>query len=335
MKIITDQDSCELYTDIIFNELKENEDVKRYESSCEYILSHYDKYPRIKQLCLNVASYLNNIGKKTLDDNIEKTYCSYVKYLLYDEIIKNEEITNHYKILSSFNIPWNTVISQGNFSEMDNCRPEFPNIHIDYYEKWKKLFDYCINYDPIKEQLSSKNSCAKSYCQYINENKDLYTEFTELCKNRDDKNCPSFFQECKQNIPNNILVLPACEVYNKSLQPQQDRVEEVTGQAPAVTLHIQHEDHSASSDHMQTSPSLHSNTAMLTIFPTLSVLATSLLMYKLTPFGSWLRPHLQRMTKINNISDIEGTQLSYTSEYNDINSNEGSYNIAYYSGENL
>ncbi|SBS82171.1 PIR protein [Plasmodium ovale] len=330
-----DQDSCELYTDIILKELKENEDVKSYENDCTYVSSIYGIYPGIKQLCLNVALYLNNIGKKTLDDDTEKTYCSYVKYLLYDEIIKNKEITKHYEILSSFRIPWNTIISKGYFTKMDNCKPLFHNIYIQYYEKWKKMFDYCINYTPIKEQLSPNNSCAKSYCKYIYENKDLYREFTELCKNRYDYNCPSFFQECKKNIPNNILVLPACEEYVKSLEPQQDTIEEATGQASADILHTSHEDHPDSSDHMESPSSPHSNTVVLTIFPTLSVLVTSLLMYKLTPFRSWLRPLLQRMTKVSNSSVKESMQPSYETEYIDINSNERSYNIAYYSGEIL
>ncbi|SBT83068.1 PIR protein [Plasmodium ovale] len=329
-----DQDSCEFYTDIILKELKENEDVKSYANYCDYISSIYGIYPGIEQLCLNVALYLNNIGKKALDDNTEKTYCSYVKYLLYDEIIKNKEITKHYEILISFSTPWYTIISDGNFSKMDNCRQEFLKIPIHYYEKWKTMFDYCINYAPIKEQLSFKNSCAKSYCQYIDENKDLYTEFKELCTNQGDYYCPSFFQECKKNIPNNILVLLACEEYKKSLQPQKNTIEEVTGQASADTLHTSHEDLPDSSNHMESSSSSHSNTVVLNIFPTLSVLVTSLLMYKLTPFGSWLRPHLQRITKISNSSGKDSRQLPYASEYIDINSNEESYNIAYYSGEN-
>ncbi|SBT58580.1 PIR Superfamily Protein [Plasmodium ovale wallikeri] len=328
-------DSCELYSESIQRELKSNGDVNGSKQFCESVKSFISKYSGIEKVCWEVASYLSYIGNKLSDDNKVKTYCSYVKYLLYDEIIKNKEITNHYEILITFNIPWNTIISNGDFNKKENCRPEFPNIPIHYDEKWKKMFDYCINYDPIQRKLSSENSCAKSYCQYIDENKGLYTEFKELCANHDEYYCPSFFQECEKNIPNNILVLPACEEYNKSLLPKQGAIEEATGQASGDTLRTSNEDHPSSSDHMKTSPSLHSNTTMLTIFPTLSVLVTSLLMYKVTPFGSWLRPHLQKMTKLNNSSVKESIQSSYETEYIDINSNEGSYNIAYYSGENL
>ncbi|SBT59562.1 PIR Superfamily Protein [Plasmodium ovale wallikeri] len=328
-------DSCELYADSIYTELKSKENVERSKHFCQNVKYFISKYPGIEKLCWEVASYLSYIGNKLSDDNKVKTYCSYVKYLLYDEIIKNKEITNHYEILISFNIPWNTIISNGDFNKKDNCRPEFPNIPIHYDEKWKKMFDYCLNYDPIQKKLSSENSCAKSYCQYIDKNKGLYTEFKALCANQDEYYCPSFFQECEKNIPNEILDLPACAEYKKSLQPQQDALEEVTGQASGDTHHTSPEDHPASSDHMESSSSLHSNTAMLTIFPTLSVLVTSLLMYKVTPFGSWLRPHLQRMTKISNSSVKESIQSLYPTEYIDINSNEGSYNIAYYSGENL
>ncbi|SBT74492.1 Plasmodium vivax Vir protein, putative [Plasmodium ovale] len=326
---IPDHDSCELYADSIYTELKSNEDVERSKHFCENVKSFISKYPGMEKVCWEVASYLSYIGDKLLDNNKVKTYCSYVKYLLYYEIIKNKKIANHYEILSSFNIPWYTIISEENFSEMDNCRPEFPKIPIHYYEKWKKMFDYCINYAHIKEQLSPKNFCAKSYCQYIDENEDLYTEFTELCKNQDDDYCPPFFKDCENNIPSAILDLPQCSEYKKSIQDSQVTAEGDTVRESSSTLYpLQETQHDSSGPMSSSSP--YSNTAMLTIFPTLSVLATSLLMYKLTPFGSWLRPHLQRMTKISNSSNKERNQSSYETEYNDINSNDGSYNIAYY-----
>ncbi|SBT84621.1 PIR protein [Plasmodium ovale] len=329
-----DHDSCELYTNSILKELKENEDENGSKHFCNSASLNIRKYTSIKKICWKVASQLNYIGKILLDDNKMKTYCSYLNYLLYDEIIKNNEVTNHAKTIVSFRTPWNTVISDPNFSKKDFCRLVFHNMDKEYYEKWKKMFDYCTNYKHILEELLSKNTCANSYCKYIDENKDLFEEFTKVCSIRTNNVCPPFFEDCKQNIPSNILDLPQCKEYKKSGESSQVTDEGVTRQASADTLSTLQETPLDSSPPMNQSSTSYSNTAMLTTFPTLTILVGSLLMYKLTPFGSWLRPHLQRMTKINNISDEEGTQLSYTSEYNDINSNEGSYNIAYYSGEN-
>ncbi|SBT59553.1 PIR Superfamily Protein [Plasmodium ovale wallikeri] len=332
---IPDHDSCELYADSIYTELKSNEDVERSKHFCENVKSFISKYPGMEKVCWEVASYLSYIGKKKLDDNTEKTYCSYVKYLLYDEIIKNKDITKHYEILSSFIIPWNTIISGEIFSEMDNCRPVFPNNNLYYYDKWKDMFDYCTNYTYIREKLSSKDTCAKSYCQYIDRSKDLFTEFVRICTIEDDNNCTPFFIDCQKNNPSIILDLPECEEYRKS---RDDRLNTADGVSKQELFTGGPDSEEASLDlstSMSTSSPSYSNSAILTIVPTLTVLATSLLMYKLTPFGSLLRPHLQRMTRTSNSSNKESRQSPYATEYNDINSNDASYNIAYYSGENL
>ncbi|SBS92960.1 PIR Superfamily Protein [Plasmodium ovale curtisi] len=330
-----DNHSCELYTDSIHTELKRNKDVNSSKHFCQNISSVINQYPGIKEVCWEVASYLNYIGKKTLDSNTAKTYCSYLNYLLYDKIINSNVDSNHSKIIYYIHTPWRRIISEPDFYKKDICQPIFRNMDKEYYAKWKKMFDYCANSTYIQEKLSPKDSCAKSYCKYIDENKELYSHLTDVCSIQNKNECPPFFKDCEKNIPSYILNLPQCEEYKKSGESSHVTDEEVTGKASAGTLRTIQEIPLDSSPSMNQSSSSYSNTAMLTTFPTLTILVASLLMYKLTPFGSWLRPHLQRMTKINNFLDEEDTQLSYTSEYNDINSNNESYNIAYFSGENL
>ncbi|SBT58533.1 PIR Superfamily Protein [Plasmodium ovale wallikeri] len=330
-----DNSSCELYTDSIHNELKRNkDDINSSKHFCEHIPSNYGEYPRIIEICWEVASHLNYIGKTSLDDNKLKTYCSYLNYLLYDMVLNSNVGSDNYKFIYYIHTPWRRIISKPDFYKKEICQPIFSNMDKKYYAKWKKMFDYCTNSTYIQEKLSPTDSCAKSYCKYIDENKDLFGEFTKVCSIQNKKECPPFFKDCEKNIPSYILNLPQCREYKKSSESSQVTDKGVTVQMSADTARTLQETPLDSSSPMNQSSSSYSNTAMLTTFPTLTILAASLLMYKLTPFGSWLRPHLQRMTKINNISDEEGTELSYTSEYNDINSNEESYNIAYYSGEN-
>ncbi|SBS99975.1 PIR Superfamily Protein [Plasmodium ovale curtisi] len=330
-----DEYSCELNTEIIHKELESNVDLDNSKQFCQYVTSISKNYPGIEEVCWEVASHLHHIGKNIVDDNTAEKYCSYLKYFLYDKIIKNYDVSKYSLIISYFHIPWNTIISDGYFTKKDSCRPLFPNNNLYYYDKWKEIFDYCTNYNYIREKLSAKDVCAKSYCQYIDRNKDLYTEFMTVCTIEDDNNCTPFLKDCRKNNPSKILDLPECEEYKRSRDDRLNTADEVTEQELLTGGSDSQKASFDLSTSMSTPSPSYSNSAILTIFPTLAVLGTSLLMYKLTPFGSWLRPHLQRMTKISNSSNKEGRQSPYETEYNDINSNDVSYNIAYYSGENL
>ncbi|SBT58568.1 PIR Superfamily Protein [Plasmodium ovale wallikeri] len=327
-----DDFSCELYTDRIHKELESNANLDSSKEFCQYVTSISNSYPGIEKVCWEVASHLNHIGKNILDDNNAKTYCSYLKYLLYDKIIKNYDVSKYSLIISYFEIPWNRIISRYGFYNKEICRPVFHNMANEYYHKWKEMFDYCTNYTYIRSKLSAKDTCAKSYCQYIDRHKNLYTELMTICTIEDDNNCTPFFTDCQKNNPSEILDLPECEEYKRSRDDQLNTADGVSKQELSTGESDSQEASLDLSTSMSTSSPSYSNSAMLTIFPTLSVLATSLLMYKLTPFGSWLRPHLQRMTKSSNSSNKESRQSPYATEYN---SNDASYNIAYYSGENL
>ncbi|SBT55677.1 PIR Superfamily Protein [Plasmodium ovale wallikeri] len=107
-----------------------------------------------------------------------------------------------------------------------------PNFYIFKPVDWKErriLYEYYVDYKTIFDTAKSYDKACMIYYKTIEENKELYVYFGNICGTKSD-DFPEFYNDC---IPHNpTLVLPTLECPNQVKAPQVD-----AGDEQAIATH--------------------------------------------------------------------------------------------------
>ncbi|KMZ96032.1 hypothetical protein PVNG_06351 [Plasmodium vivax North Korean] len=78
------------------------------------------------------------------------------------------------------------------------------------WRKRKELYEYYVDYYPIKQSLGYYTKRCDEFHQYIENKKTLYEHFKKRCPSDDTKICPDFYKRCEQYDPDKVLSHLSC-----------------------------------------------------------------------------------------------------------------------------
>ncbi|SCA82155.1 Plasmodium vivax Vir protein, putative [Plasmodium vivax] len=213
--------SVQLNSEYFYNKLNDVENFSEYNEYCES-LAHNPRGNAIKNICIKLLNYLktNKISNKPND---QYNVCTLLNYWVYDRLnlvlySYNSDNSNYInrKFGEIVGI-WNSfLIEKLKKPDDETC---VPDSRIVVYNDWKKrqqLYEYYVDYYPIKQSLEPYPQLCKEFYQYVESKIPLYTHFKEHCPDTDTKKCPEFYKQCEPYNPENVLHTLSCQ--NQILQ---------------------------------------------------------------------------------------------------------------------
>ncbi|SBT58279.1 PIR Superfamily Protein [Plasmodium ovale wallikeri] len=286
--------------------------------------------PNEEEIKENVKDFYHKIGENQLKlliitDNFSvfkgelPKRCMYFKYWFYDQVITNgfdnKQIKQIFKLFEGLdnNIEFNITYlrEDKNPTDEDAYTWHICKIHysiLDDIKKLKLLLDYIENYDKTKNTSTISNViCNSEYKDYINEiielcnskSGDSYQQTKYICDELD---------EFKKIHDINKLFKMQCNVEDESLFGglQQER-----SYSPTKDLNV--------------------NRTISASLSTVAIFGIFSFLYKLTPFGPWIRNHVLSTRKSLFKANEENTEELPENllDYVDTNSQRDNHNIGY------
>ncbi|SBT51494.1 PIR Superfamily Protein [Plasmodium ovale wallikeri] len=307
-----------------------------YDTSIQNMCTGYvdNKSPNIdtrREFCYKLVYKLKNFdGIKSQCSNIEnEKYCDYINYWLGDQI------KNHNYQTTDINLIENLfdVLSAGFIDT--KCSSKRDKIGKDKFPKMKEFFDYTENLNGIDKLENTLNTLNGGYyCTYILNAVKSYNKIIEkeLCM---DTSC-EYYEEL-ENFKNKFIELQ--DSLGKKWASDMDKpciqISKGTYHESCKTFKHTYGDFQRASTNNQHTGDSNSMIKIVTPMCVLSGLFfLSFILYKFTPFGSWVDQRISRKKKIWDNTEEEIYQLENPS----FNDNEHSYkkrhNIVYHASVN-
>ncbi|SBS89715.1 PIR Superfamily Protein [Plasmodium ovale curtisi] len=315
---------------------QKNPDIKNFynelESTCHNNFSHHciKAIPNKELIKENVKNFYRKFSENQsklfrTGDNFSvfkrepSKRCMYFKYWFYDQVITNEfdnqQIEQIFKLLEDLNnnMVFNITCLREDKNPNDydaytlhKCKIHYSN--FDHIKKLKLSLDYIENYDKTKNtSIISEAICNSEYKDYIN-------EIIELCNNKSgdsyqkSKYLCDELDEFKKIHDINELFTMQCNVEHELLSGdlQQARFSSLT-------------------------TNLNVNRTISASLSTVALFGIFSFLYKLTPFGPWIRNHVLRTQKnLFKVNEENTTELPENLlDYVDTNSQRDNHNIGY------
>ncbi|SBT02903.1 PIR Superfamily Protein [Plasmodium ovale curtisi] len=244
---------------------------------------------------------LNNGEFKLFNVNLNK-WCTYFKYWIYDQVITNvlddNDITEVFKLLEHDD----KVIEFYKGELYNTCK--FNIFKLEEVKKMKLLYDYFENYDSEKNKSSiNELICNSEYKKDLSEIIDFYINRSTYCEKQSNVYCKELDECVKAYGVDNLSVLQ-CNGDNINLPQAQ----------ASQSLDSNNGEYTVSSSPGDTGENLKSNyghmsgehisikTTAAYSLSVIGIFGVFLFLYKLTPFGSWLKKYILNISnKPNNI----------------------------------
>ncbi|SBT02063.1 PIR Superfamily Protein [Plasmodium ovale curtisi] len=291
---------------------KDNNDLSNYSQQCEkiYVTKNNDE---VRTIC---EKFIRHLEKSTVWDFPNPGYdvCLLLNYWVYDKL-------NHV-----FNDKGPSDIAFGNFQYIWNYPSEYLKRNISFdkkckykidvhkHEDWnkrKQFYDYCVDYDTLKGLIITYPEKCNDFYEYIEKKEELYKYIQNICST-EPKECPIFFQECREYDPNLLLSKLPCreEMVQKKAAAQTPVLQLDSKQEPGFGAGTNEPDVSGLPSSVTASTQENSDIgtkfghSFLGVAP---VLLTATALYRYTPIGSWIRNFGGNTT--NNISGINEGEI--------------------------
>ncbi|SBT71966.1 PIR protein, partial [Plasmodium ovale] len=318
----------------IYDELNENQGRNNCYSHCSRVQKFNDTYEGIYDLCCLLEKNLKNLSARIKNENNTER-CRYFYFWLNDEIRKklktrHPNTTNDTSLLLAFY----SVGSKINYElSNSNCTYIYDkNITLDYWKKWKDLYDYIRNYSYISNKISSNNLC-ELYDKYFDYIVSLYGEYKKECCRGSTLKCPANLYMKKWCNADNLFNKLSCKDTRPITAPSSHGTHEAVGN--------QHENDGSHSLLFSSREDMHDTNGdgktndidyyvkLGTSLSFLGILSTFFYLYKYTTFGKWIRSKIQK-NKINvKLDEDEQYLLDKYSDYPDKNNYIENLNISY------
>ncbi|SBT58403.1 PIR Superfamily Protein [Plasmodium ovale wallikeri] len=327
------------------NTFSENETLRdiysKFEDMCSkvnnrtYCLIDKDPYSEcsnVKKLYYNLNG--NNTKYELSDDEFTALYdhpikfCNYLKYWLYDEIIFNKFDNNQIKEVL------NTLKKGDKFQIIiDNYNTcNFDILELDKIKQIKLFYDYIATYDAEKKKSRIRDKiCGSSYEETLNRMIDLYND-RNIKGEKESTEYSNEFDECKKTYSVGRLCKLQCVADGfSSLHETQTGCSEVD----SSVQHSSAAESPAGKLIHDPTPVRGENTSVgitVTVIPILvTFLAIFPILYKLTPFRTWLHKSIMKTKNFLGIPNENSTDilLNQISDSDNENLMKRSHYIAY------
>ncbi|GAW84057.1 variable surface protein [Plasmodium gonderi] len=168
-----------------------------------------DDYQEIKEFCSKLTHYLKRENKHMKQCNLNNDFCNILSYWLYGKLVIMCKSVNC-KANDIYNKIFN-ILTQSSNSRMFQSNPYF-RCKLDYninlnnnWENRKKLFDYYLDYEKIKEKYKNDKEKCETYRRYFVDKEDLYLHFEKDCTNGSEIQCPIPYEKYKNCDPREVI----------------------------------------------------------------------------------------------------------------------------------
>ncbi|SCA59956.1 VIR protein [Plasmodium vivax] len=293
----------------------------------------FDKYPKINVISKKIQEALCFMynRKKYHDIKIDDELCSYFYYWLGHNILQ------HLSIRSFFSSIIKEIYDELNMTDMVTiCNPLHKNIDENTFRKYKLLFDYSNDHNHVNLNIvHAFTTCDKPYREAIQKYIHAYMDVYEHCNgntpkkydcgyfnklfNKDEHeklksfNCGIYKEQIHTTEPqrehtsryNSLPNFPPSEIISSFAGNDYPQVNQVYNQRHRLQenngLTFRHEVETDSPLTMERTPeSGTSKTIAGSVAPVLGVSSFSLLLYKVTPLGGFIRNFLGRNRNMYN-----------------------------------
>ncbi|SCA59674.1 VIR protein [Plasmodium vivax] len=148
--------------------------------------------------------------------------CMYLKFWLYDQVIKGKLTENDVKnIINDWEREKDISLSEY------NCPCEFYEMKQNEIKEIKQLYDYFVFYDAYKKfSIINNKIYNSSYCKYLKSVIDLYNKKVVECKTNENSVCMEFNNYIKSSINADYLLAFNGECKNEKLSKSRYRSSE-------------------------------------------------------------------------------------------------------------
>ncbi|SBT59555.1 PIR Superfamily Protein [Plasmodium ovale wallikeri] len=301
------------------------------EEECKLLAKTFGTYPRIYDFCMSLTGNLLMINTLKRLSTYEMDPCLYLNCWIYDKVINiDEKLTSEHlaSIFSSILPYWKSYGAEG------KCNTDFITyVNKDNFTKIKNLYDYALNYRMIVYELSRSNyECSEKYAEYINNSRNMFESVKAECTNYYVKPYCIALKYIDQVFKENELLNLRCNSIKKKIpQVAEERNSRQTSSALAHQdgPYIQTGDHPGQpyggpvqSLVSEVGNEHTSSTNGITIaVPILGSLLFSFILYKFTPFGTWLHKSFLKKKLIGTNIDEEASHELLEIPYDNMEEN--------------
>ncbi|KMZ83464.1 hypothetical protein PVBG_05581 [Plasmodium vivax Brazil I] len=312
---------------------KDHNDLSNYSKYCDITWGKNEH--QVKEICKKYIRYLETSDELNFV-NPAYDVCTLLNYWTYVKLteIYGLEDSLYYTNLAFGNLQyvWNNLYLYSGRTTHNKCKPNFEtNNHKDWLNR-KKLYDYYVDYNTLKNMAEILDGNCEYY-KRINDMQTIFDYFDSLYAT-DPEKCPPIYNVCQSYNPKNMLSTLPCHKKLGQLSalplarnPSEDDditqspegpkpIHSVLGDGPAVETVTQIE--SGNSD-IRTKVT----NSVLGATP---VLLTATALYRYTPLGPWIRR--LRGGRTNNMNAMD-TFSPYTPKTGDMFSDESANYISY------
>ncbi|SBT58717.1 PIR Superfamily Protein [Plasmodium ovale wallikeri] len=314
--------------------------------TCKNIQKELNDYIGIEKLCTIITGILNQFDKKWVNPLFDDDHCAVFDYWMYYKLFNNVKKLSGDKNISEFIVK--LLKSRTEDLKTDTCSINQTLGVEDYFNKTKMLYDYALDYSTIKLKLQNPNSqCSQQYNDYIHKHSENYKTIKGECTNGSEKLYCKLLEKLKKKSDEEIfpllrpckLKLTTSSYEDKEIQDEEDgqfhgRVESYGNyQAEKYSRSESVMIGQTSLDPLKEQTSTHSNSLPMAIaFPFFGISFILFILYKFTPFGTWLNATFLKKKNIRHYLEEEDIDnlIEQTSNPPNISTQNDEHSVSYH-----
>ncbi|GAW84674.1 hypothetical protein PGO_004330 [Plasmodium gonderi] len=176
---------------------------------CIEIINGMEDIENFKDICLDITGAKEYL-ELSLKDNVDNKNCIQFMLWMYDYVIKNLNDNSNYtkskRVIKQIKSIWSK------YSKWSSCDILKFIDSDNNFEKLKYAYDYYLDYDTIKNQLSINNfKCTENVTHYINKIVLFYKQAKEECNDSSKKYCNELQDIFNESFSKNLSGLKCNE----------------------------------------------------------------------------------------------------------------------------
>ncbi|KNA01701.1 hypothetical protein PVNG_04727 [Plasmodium vivax North Korean] len=213
-----------LYTAILYEQLENSLTSTSYDNYCGTSDTPLHGDRNIRNICATILNYLETTYSKSDHTYDPYDVCKLLNYWVYNSLnnVLHFSNSNNFNKISKVHgdivIRWNNF-NEDKLKETENktCKPIINIAAYNDWEKRKELYEYYVDYSPIKTFLDFYPQGCRKFYHYVESKKKLYEHFKKHCTSDKKKGCPDFYEQCEKYDPDIILPTLKCrqEIINE------------------------------------------------------------------------------------------------------------------------
>ncbi|KMZ90597.1 hypothetical protein PVMG_05744 [Plasmodium vivax Mauritania I] len=201
----------ELNSEKFYESLHSLSDFRGYFKDCISL----DELPygtRIKIICAKVLKYLETINKNSYNQDDPYDVCLLLNYWVYSRLFDILQYKGEHYVHIAYGklqSKWTDFLDDKSYHKL--CKPITNMVNHNDWRKRKELYEYYVDYSPIKESLVYFPERCEEFYHYVESKKTLYEHFKKRCTSSEENICPKFYNDCIKYNPEKVLSTFKCQ----------------------------------------------------------------------------------------------------------------------------